>query len=48
MITDTLNAYIIRQYPAYAPDSYINLGSMMDLWISDEPPIMDENPDDEF
>ncbi|HET8962346.1 MAG TPA: PASTA domain-containing protein [Chitinophagales bacterium] len=48
MITDTLNAYVVKQYPAYAPDSYINLGSMMDLWISDEPPIMEDTPEDEF
>jgi len=47
-ISDTLNAFVVRQYPAYSPDSYINLGSMMDLWISDEPPATDETMPDEL
>ncbi len=38
MIADTLDAFIIRQYPESGLDNYINMGSMIDLWISDTPP----------
>lgn len=46
-ISDTLNAYVVRQYPGYEPDKYINLGSMMDIWISDEPVSADPEMESE-
>lgn len=36
-ISDTINAYVIRQFPVYEPGRFINMGSMVDIWISDEP-----------
>lgn len=36
-ISDTINAYVIRQYPVYEPGRFINMGSMVDIWISDQP-----------
>jgi beta-lactam-binding protein with PASTA domain len=38
VITDTLEAFIIRQFPAPGDDQYINMGSMIDIWISDTEP----------
>lgn len=41
-ITDTLSAFIIRQFPEGNDSSVINMGSMIDLWISDTPPVMND------
>ncbi|MBC8046526.1 MAG: PASTA domain-containing protein [Fimbriimonadaceae bacterium] len=35
-ITDTSNAFVNKQSPQYEPGKKINLGSMVDIWISQE------------
>ncbi|KRP13600.1 MAG: hypothetical protein ABR95_06340 [Sphingobacteriales bacterium BACL12 MAG-120813-bin55] len=37
-ISDTIDAFIVRQFPPSGADQYINMGSMLDIWISDSAP----------
>ncbi|MEZ5013102.1 MAG: PASTA domain-containing protein [Chitinophagales bacterium] len=45
-ITDTLDAFVVKQYPAALEDRYVNLGSMIDIWISDEPDTIKKDLND--
>lgn len=46
-ITDSTNAFVYRQDPAYEDGRQINLGSMVDIWISEEMITPDEGVDEE-
>ncbi len=47
-ISDKDEAFVYKQYPESANEGMVNLGSMVDIWISDNPnenaPQDDENP----
>lgn len=45
LVSDTANAFVIQQTPEYEPGKKINIGSMVDIWISSENinPYEDEN-----
>ncbi len=47
-ISDTIDAFIVRQFPPAGADQYINMGSMLDIWISDSAPdlFQDEENND--
>lgn len=36
LISDTAAAYVFRQSPSYEPGKKINIGSMIDIWISQD------------
>lgn len=42
-ISDTTSAFVVKQNPKYEPGRNINIGSMIDIWISQE----ETNPFDE-
>ena len=44
-ITDSLNAFVYKQYPESNDDRMLNIGSMVDIWISQEA-IDDPDKDD--
>ncbi|HAE14629.1 MAG TPA: hypothetical protein DCG24_10370 [Bacteroidetes bacterium] len=47
-ITDTMSAFIVRQYPAPYEGGTINMGSMVDIWISDLPPATQDQPENDM
>ena len=46
-ITDTIEAFVVKQYPEPDEERTVNLGSMVDIWISEEAPPMDIPNEDE-
>lgn len=49
-ITDSLNAFVYKQYPASDDSRMMNIGSMVDIWISQDPmpgSDQDDNPGDD-
>ena len=42
-ITDTVNAFVVKQEPIWSEGKMVNLGTMVDLWISQDAPAPDMN-----
>jgi len=42
-INDTSNALVYRQYPEADSSRMMNLGSMIDIWITEDPTVTNEN-----
>ncbi len=44
-ITDTLDAFVLKQFPQAANEKTVNLGSMIDIWITQEEVAVPVTPD---
>lgn len=42
-ISDTMNAFVFRQNPPFEDGKMVNLGTMVDLWISNDPAMADSS-----
>lgn len=45
-ISDTMDAFVFKQFPQAANDKTVNLGSMIDLWITQEDPAATQDGGD--